>query len=603
MKTLEADVAIIGGGFGAVAATLALLQQGRSVVIIEEYPWIGGQVTSQALCVLDDYHDPSGETTGISRSYAEFRRRVRDAYQTRHPLSAMGAAQLYLNPGQSLCSHLSAEPHMAYSVISAWLEEETTMPGQLQTLTGYKAVSFERQGPVVRACTVCPAGGDREASILIHAGFFLDGTETGETYPLLNIPFRTGSEARHEFDEPHAPETARPDAIQSFTLCLAAEFIPGGDFRIPKPAAYERWRDRQHFSLFAPGADAGFPAGMFEARTSTNRPYVSGAWYYRSVRDTRNFQCERLSARTIFNVSGNDYHDAPYLGRPGDRAALAEARHLTRCYLYWLQHEAPRDDGGNGYPEIRSVPEMTGTPDGIAMAPYIREGRRLSACTTVTERDLHAQFWPGARARPFRDSIGLGSYWIDIHRTTSGAPGLWEEARPYQIPLGSLVSPALQNFAVANKGIGVTQIANGAYRLHPVEWAIGEAAGMLADEMLGTALRHPNLQGRDLQHFQRKLVDRGIPLYWYEDVPFDLPSFPAVQLLAVEGVWPGCDGHLRCSPHDSIDRHRTSLIRAVKTLSPEANLEEIQNVYLTAHNARKHDVMHVMDRMRQDGRS
>ncbi len=52
--SLQADVAIIGGGFGAVAATLALTDHGYQVVMTDEFQWIGGQVTSQALCVLDE---------------------------------------------------------------------------------------------------------------------------------------------------------------------------------------------------------------------------------------------------------------------------------------------------------------------------------------------------------------------------------------------------------------------------------------------------------------------------------------------------------------------------------------------------------------------
>ena len=35
------------------------------------------------------------------------------------------------------------------------------------------------------------------------------------------------------------------------------------------------------------------------------------------------------------------------------------------------------------------------------------------------------------------------------------------------------------NCAVAGKALGVTHIANGAYRLQPEEWATGEAAGAL----------------------------------------------------------------------------------------------------------------------------
>lgn len=599
MKTLEADVAIIGGGFGGVAAALVVLEQGRSVIMIEEYPWIGGQVTSQALCVLDDYHDPVGETTGISRAYAEFRQRVRDHYRTYLPLSPLGAAQIFLNPGNSLCSHLSAEPHVAHAVLITWLKERCVYPGQLQLFTGYRARSFLRQDDTVVSCIAKPIDAQADEDFQIEAGFFLDATETGETYPLLNIPFRTGSESQAEFNEPHAPAVAQPDSLQSFTYCMSVEFVPGGDFYSAKPDDYEHWRDRQSFALYAPGSHPSFPARMFEAGKSPQGEYVSGAWYYRSVRDPRNFAQPGLTARTIINVSSNDYHDAPYLARPQDAKALEEARHLSLCYLYWLQHEAPRDGGGHGYPEIRTVPEMTGTADGVAMAPYIREGRRLAACTTVTERDLHAQFWPGSRARHFADSVGLGCYMIDIHRTTGGAPNVWEEARPYQIPLGALVSPDLNNFAVANKGIGVTQIANGAYRLHPVEWAIGEAAGLLADYILGHGTRHPHLHGDDLHTYQRQLVGRGVPVYWYEDVPFDIPSFQAIQLLAVEGIWPGADEHLRCSPYDSIDRHRRPLLSALQAQSGQKNLDLIRQVYLTAHNARKHDVMQVLDRLRQ----
>jgi hypothetical protein len=38
----------------------------------------------------------------------------------------------------------------------------------------------------------------------------------------------------------------------------------------------------------------------------------------------------------------------------------------------------------------------------------------------------------------------------------------------------------MTNLLAANKNIGTTHITNGCYRLHPVEWNIGEAAGHLA---------------------------------------------------------------------------------------------------------------------------
>jgi NADPH-dependent 2,4-dienoyl-CoA reductase/sulfur reductase-like enzyme len=49
MRELEADVVIIGGGTGGVAAALAALRAGRTVVMTEETDWIGGQLTAQAV--------------------------------------------------------------------------------------------------------------------------------------------------------------------------------------------------------------------------------------------------------------------------------------------------------------------------------------------------------------------------------------------------------------------------------------------------------------------------------------------------------------------------------------------------------------------------
>ena len=47
---------------------------------------------------------------------------------------------------------------------------------------------------------------------------------------------------------------------------------------------------------------------------------------------------------------------------------------------------------------------------------------------------------------------------------------------PFQVPLGALIPRRVENLLPACKNLGTTHITNGCYRLHPVEWAIGEAA-------------------------------------------------------------------------------------------------------------------------------
>lgn len=589
MVLVRSDVAIVGGGFGGVAAALALTDRGYSVTMTEEYPWIGGQVTSQALCVLDDLNDPSGEKVGISRRYAQFRSRTREWYAKRYRLSALGRAQLHLCVGNARCSHLTAEPNVAHECILDWVRP-VVASGKLTILLGMVPVASERSADRVRSIT-CRSCSGPDRTVTVTADFFLDATETGDTYPVLNLPYRLGSESRDEFSEPHAVDRADRTAVQCFTFCSVVEYVPGGRFLIPKPANYEAIRDRQGFCLSSAGATAEEPAYLFKPRILKDGRRVVPFWFYRCVVDAGNF--ENLTGRAVINVKSTDYNDAAYLENPRREQVLEEARQVARAYLYWLQTEAPRDEGGRGYPELRPMPEATGTPDGVAMAPYVREGRRLRACQTIIEQDLAAAFNPQARARHYPDAVGLGAYAIDIHsRSGLSAPGVWEESRPYQVPLRAMLSPDLANFAVAGKCIGVSQVANGAYRLHPVEWAIGEAAGELAAFCLGNGTMPP-LIGRALLEYQRQLVQVGIPLYWYEDMPFDHLGFEASQRLAAAGIWPGAQDHLRFDGEQSLGHHRKVFEQIMDRLAAAGvQVEPLRQACLNAHNARKYDVVH-----------
>ena len=113
------------------------------------------------------------------------------------------------------------------------------------------------------------------------------------------------------------------------------------------------------------------------------------------------------------------------------------------------------------------------------------EGRRIQAVTIVKEQDIAAEdasghdILPGPRARLFADLCGIGSYAMDVHSNHLGQDELYIPTRPYQIPLGALVPVRVTNLLPACKNLGVTHLTNGAYRLHPIEWNVGEAAGAL----------------------------------------------------------------------------------------------------------------------------
>src|SRR5204863_5206610 len=135
---------------------------------------------------------------------------------------------------------------------------------------------------------------------------------------------------------------------------------------------------------------------------------------------------------------------------------------------------------------LRLRPDLVGTDDGLAKAPYVRESRRIEAEFTVVEQHVGTEIrrrtlkTQDVQAEPFADSVGVGSYRIDLHPSTGGDNYIDISSLPFQVPLGALIPRRVENLLPACKNLGTTHITNGCFRLHPVEWAIGEAAGALA---------------------------------------------------------------------------------------------------------------------------
>jgi hypothetical protein len=120
------------------------------------------------------------------------------------------------------------------------------------------------------------------------------------------------------------------------------------------------------------------------------------------------------------------------------------------------------------------------------------------------------------KAAPFYDSVGVGSYHIDLHPATGGINYIDFPSLPFQIPLGALLPIRMNNLLPACKNIGTTHITNGCYRLHPVEWNIGESAGLLAAFSLKKKIppRAVREKAPLLAEFQQFIREQGIETDW-----------------------------------------------------------------------------------------
>jgi len=229
---------------------------------------------------------------------------------------------------------------------------------------------------------------------------------------------------------------------------------------------------------------------------------------------------------SLINWPQNDYMlgnitDVPALIRDEN---LFKAKQLSLSLLYWLQTEAPRPDGKQGWQGLRLRKDIMGTDDGLAKHPYIRESRRIQAEYTIKEQDLTLEQRKKVvisserqiLAKAFHDTVGIGYYHLDLHPSTGGDNYIDTASVPFQIPLGSLIPKRVENLIPACKNIGTTHISNGCYRLHPVEWSIGEAAGSLCAYTLSRKSTPRKIRNNadELDDFQRLLVKRGVNLEW-----------------------------------------------------------------------------------------
>jgi hypothetical protein len=538
-RELDCDVAVIGGGTGGCAAAVAALRNGMRVILTEETDWIGGQLTSQA--VPPDEH-PWIESFGCTRLYREYRQAVREYYRRNYPLTEEARARWNLVPGNYMSSGvgLSHEPRVSLAVLGDLLAPFVST-GQLTVFLRHKPVAADVSGDHVRSVTIKDIERGRDRTV--HAKYFLDATEMGELLPLTRTEYVTGFESGSKTGEPHAPERTQPENIQAFTWCLAVDYIPGEDHTIDKPEEYGFWRD------FTPALNPPYSGKLLDLTYTdpqTLKPRFipldpdaeyqrgerGGWWGYRRLADKRNFKAGAYrSSITMLNWPQNDFYLGNIFDAPAEDVArnLKRAKQLSLSLLYWIQTEAPRPDGGRGWPGVRLRPDVVGTDDGFAKYPYVREGRRIEAEFTVTE--LHV----GAEARAkitgkkgdeltaeyFPDSVGVGCFRIDLHPSSGGDNYIDFSSLPFQIPLGALIPKRMENLLPACKNLGVTHLTNGCYRLHPVEWNIGESAGLAAAHAVQTKTPPRRIRNNKklLKDFQSKIVDQGVMIAWPKVLP------------------------------------------------------------------------------------
>lgn len=570
LEEASCDLLVAGAGMGGVAAALRASELGASVCMTEPTDWIGGQMTAGGVSALDEH--AFIEAAGATRLYYQMREAIRDRYRQRNSLLAALRGKPDLNPGACYVSSLCFEPRVGVEVLDEMLRSAGS---RIKLFLRTEIAALERDGARLTAAVAYRF--EERRFLRLRAKYFLDATEMGDLLPLAKVGYVVGAESREETLEPHAPEKANPACVQSITYPFVLEHRPGENHRIERPEQYEHFRDHQPFSLrlYYPvelGWRGHFQYTMFGddppvPNNMSPRPFFS----WRRVLSKAQFEEPGLKGDLgLMNWPRQDYHTETVLDRtPNDLArVLQQAKRLSFAFLYWLQNELERDDQqGKGYPELMLRRDLMGTADGLSKYPYIREARRLKARSTVRQQDIVAEYQRGVRAKPWPDSVGVGFYMVDIHPCGSGERGRMMMPRPFQIPMTTLVPQETINLLASGKNLGVTHLTNGAYRLHPIEWNVGEAAATIAVQAIAKgALPAP-------ESVQMSLARRGVPLVWFDDLDRNDPDFAVIHYGAIRGIYPMNEWDLHAAPDAPATRFEAARALAARLLGGEFTKE------------------------------
>lgn len=532
VQSFRTTVLVVGGGIGGVAAALTAARNGLTVVLTEPTRWLGGVLTSQA--VPPDEHLWI-EQFGSTATYRHLRNEIRRYYRDHYPLTEEARTRRAFNPGAAKVSDLCHEPMVTVAVIDALLAPHRA-DGRLRVLMEHAPVSVDVDGDAIRAVAVRDLRtGD---TVTVEAAWVVDATELGDLLPLAGVEYVTGAESRTVTGEPHAPAQADPLNMQPVSVCFAIDHIDG-DHTIDKPAEYEHFLDARapHWPegqlsftaphpktlapvrhKFIPNPDGDFRSIRPDYADHRVGEMDRNLWTFRRIAARQNFiPGAYRSDITLVNWPQIDYWESPIFDVADAELHIQRARSLSLSFLYWLQTEAPRPDGGTGWPGLRLRGDLLGdASDGLALAPYVREARRIVAEHTVVEQEISLDVRGEHGAVQHRDSIGVGIYRIDLHPSTGGDSYVDIGCSPFEIPLGCLLPVRITNLLPAAKNIGTTHITNGAYRMPLVEWNVAEVGAHLIAFCEANSTSPKAVRNSDnlLQAFQKRLDGAGIERHW-----------------------------------------------------------------------------------------
>ncbi len=444
------DLVVVGGGLTGICAAMAAARNGARVALIHDRPVLGGNASSEIrmhVCgATDNMKKPELSEGGILHELMLANKRVNDSYN--------------------------------FSIWDAVLLDALQREKNLTLYLNTTMFSVKREGN--RVCEIECYQMTTERRLFLSADFFADCTGNGTLCAFADAPFRTGSEAKSEYGELHAPEVANNDRMGNTLLFKAADMGHPVPFTPPVDAMHfteEQLKYRKH--------TAEVPKEIMEKANSDEQVM-------------------------LFDGFAQDY-GYWWIEIPGETENIIEEYEEIRdqlvraVYGVWDHIKNGGDHGAENF-------ELTW----VGMLPGTRESRRVECDYMLNEVDILSN-------RRFEDKVAYGGWHVDNHV----AGGLYSFDRipafvydvpgSYDIPYRSYCVKGFENLYVGGRCMGASKLGMASTRVMGTCAIGGQAIGTAA--ALLTKANSKNVREVDIHSLQQTLIkdDCYLPQLTNED--------------------------------------------------------------------------------------
>lgn len=420
-EVMKADVAVIGAGPGGIAAAVAAAREGAKVILVERQGYLGGNLGSGLpFLAMTDMHQRQ-----VIGGLAE---KMVDRLQEMNGTAGNRYCPFHL-------SSTTLNPFYTRIICFEWAKKYG-----IQLLMHCELTNVLMENNKLKKVTVVGKGQEFE----IEAKVFIDGTGDGDMAFMAGAEYEKGQEDTKVLQPPSLLFNLGGVDFDKFYDYIEEH---------PEDLPYELG-----LTHIQPGYDAKFfrnnPGHIFfglnslikklreEGKCPINRDTV----IYIKLPIPGEVMVNTIR---ILNFDGSNIHD---LSR-----GEAESHLQIMPLIKMLQENVPGFE--NCF--LTSINPTIG----------VRESRRIMGTKKVTKEDVIAGYIP-------EDSVGIYSYFIDIHSGDGAETYTKTVEEPYGVPYGCTVAKDIDGLMMTGRCISVDAVAFGSTRIMPLCMAVGEGAGI-----------------------------------------------------------------------------------------------------------------------------